>query len=385
MTPHQEEYMDTKQKKRTPPKKQVGRSAKKAKAVSRSATRQTPRPQPAARREQGVEGMQSRASSEEREKLRRERERRAKQNREAEKARLRRRERAQRRNRQAKRPMPALVYTQPAAFNRSKLVMELLIVTAVVLAVVVGLSIFFKVEKITVSGANAYSEWVIREASGIQEGDNLMTINRPRASGRIVAELPYVKSVRIGIKLPDTVNIIIEEVNVVYAISSTDGLWWLITSEGKVAEQTDGGTAANYTKILGVELESPLLGEMATAFEIPTTEPTQETDAQGNPIGTIPVVVSNEERLSVALEILRALEANDIVGEAANVDVSDLSEIELWYGEQYQVKLGDTSEIERKIASMYAAINSEKLKNGYGVLDVSFTIWADKVMYTPFT
>lgn len=377
--------MDTKQKKRTPPKKQAGRSVKKVKSVSNGANRQTQNPQPAARREQSGERVHSHISTEEREKLRRERQRRAKQNREAEKARLRRQERAKRRNRQAKRPAPALVYTQPAAFNRSKLVMELLIVTAVVLAVVVGLSIFFKVEKITVSGANAYSEWVIREASGIQEGDNLMTINVPRASGRIVAELPYVKNVRIGIKLPDTVNIIIEEVNVVYAISSTDGLWWLITSEGKVAEQTDGGTAANYTKILGVELESPLLGEMATAFEVPTTEPTQETDAQGNPIGTIPVVVSNEERLSVALEILRALEANDIVGEAANVDVSDLSEIELWYGEQYQVKLGDTSEIERKIASMYAAINSEKLKNGYGVLDVSFTIWADKVMYTPFT
>lgn len=313
-----------------------------------------------------------------------ERERRAKQNREAIRARQRQQERAIKRREEAKRPRPAIVYTQPAVFNRSRLLMQLLIVTAVVLAVVMGLSIFFKVETITVSGANAYSEWVIREASGINEGDRLMGFSIPRASGRIMAELPYVDSVRIGIKLPDTVNIIVKEIDVVYAVQSTDGLWWLVTSGGKVVEQTDGGTAANYTKILGVSLEAPLIGEQATAFEAPTTEPTAETDASGALIGTTPVVVTNAERLSVALEILRALEANNIVGEAASVDVTDLTEIELWYGQEYQVKLGDDSEIDRKIASMYAAINSEKLKTGLGVLDVSFTIWSDKVMYTPF-
>lgn len=315
---------------------------------------------------------------------RRERDRRVRQNREAVKARQRREARAVRKRAEAKRPRPAVVYTQPAAFNRSRLLMQLLIVTAVVLAVVMGLSIFFKVGTITVSGADAYSEWVISEASGIREGDNLLTFSIPRACGRIIAELPYVKNVRIGIKLPDTVNIIVEEENVVYAMESSDGLWWLVTSGGKIVEQTDAGTAGNYTKVLGVLLESPLLNEPATAFEAPTTPPTAETDAQGNIIGTEPIVITNAERLSTALEILRALEANDIVGEAASVDVTDMAEIELWYGQKFRVKLGDQTQIDKKIASMYAAINSEKLKTGYGELDVSFTIWPDKVMYTPF-
>lgn len=312
-----------------------------------------------------------------------ERSRRARQNREAAKARQRQEARARKRRKAAKRPVPAVVYTQPAAFNRSRLAMQLLIVTAVVLALVMGLSIFFKVETITVSGANVYSEWVIREASGISEGDNLLTFSIPRACGRIIAELPYVKNVRIGIKLPDTVNIIIEEEDVVYAIQSSDALWWLITSEGKVVQQTDGGTAGSYTKIEGVTLESPLLNEQAVAMEVPIVA-TAETDPDGNIIGTEPVIVTNAERLEIALQILRELEANDIVGEAASVNVTDIGDIELWYGQKYQVKLGDTSNLSKKIASMYSVINSSEMTTGYGVLDITFTTWPDKVGYTPF-
>lgn len=277
---------------------------------------------------------------------------------------------------------PAVVYTEPAHFNRRKLILQLSLVLAVVLALVMGMSIFFKVEVITVTGAHVYSPWAIREASGIEEGDNLLTFSIPRAAGRIRAELPYVKSVRIGIKLPDTVNIIIEEEAVVYAIQSSDGLWWLMTSEGKIVEQTDGGTAGGYTKILGVELESPEVGKQAVAVEV--AQPTAETDAEGNIVGTEPVVVTGAQRLDAAKEILQALEDNDIVGEAASVNVANIQSIELWYGTQYQVLLGDTSQMSYKIACMVSAIQSEKLKTGYGVLDVSFTTWTDQVGYTPF-
>ncbi len=312
-----------------------------------------------------------------------ERERRVRQNREAARARQRKEARAKQRQKAARRPTPAVVYTQPAVFNWNKLAIQLLIVVSVVLAVVLCLSIFFKVETITVSGANVYSEWTVREASGISEGDGLLTFSIPRASGRIITQLPYVKNVRIGIKLPDTVNIIIEEENVVYAIQSSDGLWWLMTSEGKIVEQTDGGTAGSYTKILGVTLDNPLIGETAIATESAET-PTAETDADGTLIGTEPVLVTGAERLQLAQEILLALEANDIVGEAASVNVSETGDIQLWYGQQYLVKLGDSSNLAYKITQMCGAIRSDALATGYGELDCSYTTWPDQVGYTPF-
>lgn len=309
--------------------------------------------------------------------------RRARQNREAVLARQRQLNRARQRKKVKRRPAPAVIYTQPAVFNRNRLMMQLLIVTAVVLAVVMGLSIFFKVDVICVYGADVYSAWTVREASGIQTGDNLLTFSVPRACAQIKANLPYVKTARIGIKLPDTVNIIIEEEAVVYAVQSSDGLWWLMTSGGKIVEQTDGGTAGSYTKLLGVTLDSPVINEQAMAREEPVDATTQ-TDASGEVVGTEPVIITGAQRLQIGLEILQHLESNDMVGEAASVNVAELGDIQLWYGQQYQVKLGDSENMAYKIAQMCAAIRSSEMSTGYGVLDVSYTIWPDQVGYTPF-
>ncbi len=273
-------------------------------------------------------------------------------------------------------PTPAVIYTRPQAFNRDRLVVQLLTVTAVVVAVVMGLSVFFKVEVITVSGTEAYTPWAVREASGISEGDNLLTFSRTRAGAQIKANLPYVKDVSFGIKLPNTVNIIVEEEDVVYSIKDENGQWWLMNSEGRILEQTTGGKASNYTQVLGVTLTDPLPQQTAQATEKASTA----TDESGE---VIPVTVTGAQRLDAALEILQALEANDIVGSAASVDVSLMEEITLWYGTRYQVNLGDTANLEYKVSCMNNVIlQLSDYQSGY--LDISFTIWPDRVIYTPF-
>ena len=282
------------------------------------------------------------------------------------------------RRRQAQRDnTPAVIYTQPAAFNRNRLFVQLLTVTAVVMALILALSVFFKVKTITVSGAEVYSPWSVREASGIQEGDNLLTFSRARASAQIRAGLPYVDKVRIGIKLPETVIIYIEELSVAYAIKSSDGDWWLINSDGRVVEQVDGPTAQNYTQVLGVTIMNPAVNEDAIATENAPTE----FDEEGQPL---PVLVTGAQRLFSALQILKALEANDIVGEAASVDVSLLESVVLWYGTRYQVNLGDTNRMEYKIACMNDTI-LQLSDYQSGILDVSFTVWPNQVGYTPFS
>lgn len=282
----------------------------------------------------------------------------------------------QKRKRQGQ-PAPVIIYTEPQAFNRSRFFLQLLTVTTVVVALVLGLSVFFKVKTITVSGADVYDAWTVREASGISEGDNLLTFSRARAGALIKANLPYVKDVSFGIKLPDTVNIIIVEDDVVYAIKDANSQWWLMNSSGRVVEQTTSGKASNYTQVLGVTLEDPVAGEKGVATEsLPT-----ETDESGE---YIPVTVTGAQRLSAALEILQALEDNDIVGSAASVNVASLEAITLWYGTRYQVDLGDSTDLAYKIACMNDAI-LQLSDYQSGILDISFSIWADQVGYTPFS
>ena len=275
---------------------------------------------------------------------------------------------AQKKPKRPKQPAPAVIYTQPQAINRNRIVIQLLTVLAVVAALVLGLSVFFKVETITVTGAEVYSAWTVREASGISEGDNLLTFSHARAGAKIKANLPYVNTVRFGIKLPDTVNIIIEEDDVVYAIQDANSQWWLMNSGGRVVEQCGTGKASNYTQILGVTLDSPTADSRAVATENVLAETDPTTGAQ---------------RLTAALEIVRALEDNDIVGTAASVDVTTLEEIVLWYGSRYQVNLGENANLTYKVACMNDVI-LQLSDFQSGILDISFTIWPDRVIYTPF-
>ena len=241
---------------------------------------------------------------------------------------------------------PPVVYTDPKPFNLNRLLIQLVAVLAIALAVTMGLSVFFKVETVMVYGNEAYSAWAVQEAAGLEGGENLLSFGRTKACGKIKTNLPYVKSVRIGITLPDTVNIYIEEFDVSYAIQTIDETWWLITSGGKVVEQIDGGTAGKHTKIQGVYLDAPEPGQPAKAQEIIQVSEAETVDPQLASESTAPpVVTTGAGQLSAALQILTAMERNDIVGEVASVNVESLTNIVLWYGTRYQVNLGDTSEI----------------------------------------
>ena len=272
---------------------------------------------------------------------------------------------------------PEVVYTPPKPFHKGRFLLRLATIVAVVLALSFGISVFFRVENVTVSGAVKYDPWTIKEASGIREGDNLLSFGEAKAAGKIKTALPYVESVRIGIKLPNTVNIEIKELDVVYSIQDAAGHWWLITAEGKVVEKTDSAVAGEYTEIQGVTLASPLVGQQAVAQEAPPA-PTDETAP--------PVTVRASDQLKAALTILQYLEECGIIGDVTSVDVTDLGNLQLWYGQRFLVKLGDTTQLLYKIKCMNAAINGEDKEHALkeydsGVLDITFTIKENQVIY----
>lgn len=278
--------------------------------------------------------------------------------------------------REESRPVPQdVVYLPPKPLNRSRLLLRLVTVLAIVIAVVLAMSVFFKVENIEVLGVNKYSEWDISQTSGIREGDHLMSFGIAGAAAK-VQSLPYVKDVRIGIRLPNTVVISVKEVEVTYAIKAQDESWWLISSAGQIVEKAEEGEQEKHTKILGVHVLNPAIGQNAVALEM--QQPV--VDAEGN---TLPVTVTAAQHLSVALDITEYLENNGIIGKAASIDVNDLADVQLWYGTQYQVKLGDTGELSYKISCVKSAVEQLDAYQS-GVLDVSFSDGQNDVKYTPF-
>jgi cell division septal protein FtsQ len=276
---------------------------------------------------------------------------------------------------EAPRPLQDVVYMPPKPFMRNRLLLRLATVVAIVVALVLCMAVFFRVEHIQVSGMEQYSAWDISQASGIKQGDSLFSLGLPGAAARVKA-LNYVKDVRIGIKLPNIVMIEITEVRVTYAIKSENDEWWLVDSRGRVIEKAT--EEDSYTKILGVHLLNSKIGEQAVALE----NANPAVDEEGNPI---PVTVTAAHQLNVALNIADYLEANGIIGQAASIDVNDLGNIQFWYGQQYQVKLGDEGQLSYKINLVKGAIDklSQESHNS-GVLDASLTVQKDGVRYTRF-
>lgn len=265
---------------------------------------------------------------------------------------------------------PGISDNRPKNFRSGRLVVQLLSLFAIVLAFVLGVSIFFKVDTITVSGAQRYSIETVAQASGIEQGNNLIFFGRASAAVKIKKELPYVRDVRIGITLPGTVNIEIVEAEVVYSVKGQDGTWWLMTADGILTEQTDGATANETTVITGITLNAPAAGEKAVAYE------SEEEDEQIS-------ATTNADRLNAALEIVQNLEENEILGMVASVDVSNLQDLQFWYGTRYQVLLGDTQRLDYKIAAAKSAIG-QLGQFETGVLDATFSALQDQVIYRAF-
>jgi hypothetical protein len=160
---------------------------------------------------------------------------------------------------------------------------------------------------------------------------------------------------------------------VVYAVQSIDESWWLVNSDGVVAEKTNAAEAEDHTRILGVLIENPEVGKTAVAHE---------EQAPAGP-DTEPVTEYNWERLDAAVSIAQQLEAAGILGQIVTIDVSDLGDLEMWYGTRFQIYLGDHTNLHTKIRAVKSAIDQMDDYQA-GRLDASFTTWPTQVEFKSF-
>ena len=273
----------------------------------------------------------------------------------------------------AKKGEAQIQYTPAKPFNRNRFLLRLATAAAVVLALFAGMSIFFKVDenKIMVAGAEKYTAYDVAQASGVRDGDGLLSLRKAKIAARICKKLPYVDNVRVGIKLPDTVHIEIEERTVVYAISDMLSNWWLLNAEGRIIDKADGAAVKSHTQILGVKIIGAVLGEQAVASEVAATTPTA--------IPSLPAV-SGKSQLDNALLVIKALEGSGIMGNVNSVDVSDLGRLTLVYEDRFRINIGDNSRLDYKIASVKACIK-ELGDYDQGYLDASFITHPTEVLF----
>ena len=105
-----------------------------------------------------------------------------------------------------------------------------------VASMVFAVTLFFRMDHITVVGNERYSEQEVLDASGLSTGSNLYFLNKFNVKETIFAQLPYVEEVKIYRKLPDTLAIEVRECTAAAGVESEDGVW-LISEQGKLLEE----------------------------------------------------------------------------------------------------------------------------------------------------
>ena len=122
--------------------------------------------------------------------------------------------------------------------NRRKKIIIRSIIGALflVVGVIVGLSLFFNINKIVVSGDAVYSHETVIKASGVSEGDNLIFLSKSKLNEKISSELTYIGSVTVKRRLPSTLELVVKKTDAKLGIAM-NGYYTLLDENGKVLEK----------------------------------------------------------------------------------------------------------------------------------------------------
>ena len=307
---------------------------------------------------------------------------------------------------------------------------RLVIMLALVAAVVFGVAVFFKVSRVEVQGNSLYSAEQVVQASGIETGDNLLTLNKATVAGNIITQLPYVEKVSVGRSMPDAVILEVQESTARFAVMSDTNVIWLINSSGKALERYDGLTdvtaAQTPTDETPVETpaedaaaETPITetpaGEMPadtaqpeetsadSTADAPADETAADMAADSTPVQTatretgdaaspltqtgVPYILGvtvqnpsagtqvtavNQQALDAALAVLAEFDGTGLLGHVASINVEKDYNIVVWYDDQYEIQLGGTEKLDYKVQYLLAIL--EQLSEYQaGTIDLTLT------------
>ena len=270
--------------------------------------------------------------------------------------------------------IPEIIYTPPKPLSRGRFALSLVSVAAVAAAVFLALSVFFRVETIAVAGAEKYSPWMVSQAAGVKPGDALLSIGEARVASRIRMKLPYVDEIKVGIRLPGTVEIQITELQVTYSIEDENGAWWLISADGRAVEQVSLDKALGYTRVEGLAIRTPQPGQQVQALPGQIIDPDEGTAVEQDQSDA-------DQQLATLIGIMTALEKNRIIGQIALIDLTDVTNIRLDYPQLLTVRLGDDEKLDYKIKFLAAAVE-ELADNQSSELDLSLE-YAEGAIFIP--
>lgn len=212
-------------------------------------------------------------------------------------------------------------------------------------AIVLAISVFFRVSDIEVVGAEHYTAEEIIDASGVNVGDSLVTINCSSAARSVNTKLTYAGRVQVTRKMPSTVVIKVWESGTVACVGTDDGTW-IIDNYCRLLESVSSENAASYIQIIGVSAVKPRAGqEMSVAPE-------------------------DKSKVTYLKDILEAMSDAQMLADVVSIDISNTANAQFEYLGRFTVKLGRMENTEYKLGLLKSAV-AELEADDAGTFDLS--------------
>ena len=187
---------------------------------------------------------------------------------------------------------------------------KLLSVLIIFAAILMGCVVFFRVSTVEITGDSPYTEEEIRRVSGVEQGDNLFTLNKYQISSRIYTQLPYIGTVNFERKYPDTFVIHVTA-SVPVAWIESGGSRWLMDTDCKLLESGGASLTEGKAQVRGLEAVNPLVGSVLT------------------------VPPEQQDKLDQLKGFLAAIQARQMTGSLTSfLDLTSNNEIRFGYGRE---------------------------------------------------
>ena len=207
---------------------------------------------------------------------------------------------------------------------------------------------------ITVSGDAPYSEGLVLDTCGLQEGQPLLLL-RPRHMERVLmSRMPWLEKAEIRRSLPDHVEVKLTRALPSYLVQSKTGEEYLVRMDGKVLGHLEEDASGKSYPLVLARFEDPIEVGKRVVFQLDSDR-------------------------SIFEDVFSSLSENQLLEGARVVNLQNPSEITISWGGRFVIELGDSLLIGDKLQLVAESIKRLD-ENAVGTLDATS---AGQVVHRP--
>lgn len=230
--------------------------------------------------------------------------------------------------------------------RRSGLLYALIGIAVCAVGIVMVALLFFKIGTLRAEGVSLYGEADILAATGLKLNDNLFSVNANSIARELPQKFPYIESVNVECKWPDTVILHVTETYAASAVSveGAEGVYTLLSPAQKVLETGVTALPLSACVVFGATAKEPKPGFPVVYGE--TTDSALLTELEG--------VLAKYEYASVT-----------------QIDLTDPVALAVVIEDRLTIELGSAAQLDYKLMFAKDLIDNEIDDKQRGVITVN--------------